>query len=145
MWTPHALKMTLFNKVAAGTHSCILLTLWQMEPGDWVGPLTADRYPTGSYLTGCEPTLLSKSCVLFLRSQIASFQTPQPGLTNIAKDEVLLTGHFTIFKLRVDRQPLPSLHSPYNSAMKSWSTHTRTTLNHITGILYSNRAYFFSM
>lgn len=90
-----------------------------MESGDRIGPLTTDRYPTGSNLTGWKPSLLSKSQVLILLNQITYFKTPQSAVIYGGQHEVLYTGHFTIFNLRVDRQPLPSLHSPFNSAMRA--------------------------
>lgn len=96
-----------------------------MTDGDKVGPLKADRYLTGSNLTGRGIKRAIKTVCARLNDQNTFLKRnkSQSKKHKTKKDELLQTGHFTIFKLRVDRQPLPSSHSAYKSTT-SLSKHT---------------------
>lgn len=93
------LKQHFFEQCGSRTHCCTLQTLWQMESGDWVGPLTADRYPTGSNLTGWELRLLSKSCVQLLPNQASLIWDTITGVCSQSKGRATLNRPFHNFQV----------------------------------------------
>lgn len=141
MWSPHELKMTFFilKKQSGSKSSSVSYKHDRWESGDRVGPLTADRYPTGSNLTGWgAETAVKIVCAHFTKPKKPPSRHHNRGWSPEQRTSysTQAISQFSSYE-STDSHYLPyTLHITRLCGLE----HTRTTLNHITDILYSNHA-----